>query len=73
MRQHSRPEVQIKAAGGVRTLDDLLYVMSIGVTRIGATATVAIMEEAKSRGIGEEPIEVEVKPMAGASTNGAAY
>ncbi|KAG7294178.1 hypothetical protein NEMBOFW57_004248 [Staphylotrichum longicolle] len=46
MRQHSKPEVQIKAAGGVRTLDDLLHVMSLGVTRIGATATVAIMEEA---------------------------
>lgn len=71
MRQYSKPGVQIKAAGGVRTLDDLLYVMSIGVTRIGATATVAIMEEAKRRGIGNEPSEVEVKPMAGATTNGA--
>jgi deoxyribose-phosphate aldolase len=73
MRRHSKPEVQIKAAGGVRTLDDLLYVMSIGVTRIGATATVAIMEEAERRGIGDEPSEVEVKPMAGATTNGGAY
>ena len=63
MRQHSKPCVQIKAAGGVRTLDDLLYVMSIGVTRIGATATVEIIEEAKRRGIGEKPTEVEVKPM----------
>jgi deoxyribose-phosphate aldolase len=51
----------------------LLYVMSIGVTRIGATATVAIMEEAERRGIGDEPSEVEVKPMAGATTNGGAY
>lgn len=72
MRKHSKPSVQIKAAGGVRTLDDLLYVMSIGVTRIGATATVAILEEAKKRGIGETPVEVEVKPMAGAS-DGSAY
>lgn len=72
MRKHSKPSVQIKAAGGVRTLDDLLYVMSIGVTRIGATATVAIMEQAKKRGIGETPVEVEVKPMAGAS-DGSAY
>ncbi|KAH8801456.1 hypothetical protein F5884DRAFT_514667 [Xylogone sp. PMI_703] len=63
MRQHAKPEVQIKAAGGVRTLDDLLYVMSIGVTRIGATATVSMLEEARKRGIGEEPVEVEVKPM----------
>lgn len=73
MRKHSKPGVQIKAAGGVRTLDDLLYVMSIGVTRIGATATVAILEAAKERGIAQEPVEVEVKPMAGATENGGAY
>lgn len=63
MRQHSGPEVQIKAAGGVRTLDDLLHVMSIGVTRIGATATVAILDEARKRGIGNEPVTVTFKPV----------
>jgi len=51
MRKHSAPQVQIKAAGGVRTLDDLLRVRSIGVTRIGATATATILDEAKQRGI----------------------
>jgi len=50
MRKHSVPEVQIKAAGGVRTLDDLLRVRAIGVTRIGATATEAMLDEAKKRG-----------------------
>ena len=50
MRQHTAPEVQIKAAGGVRTLDDLLRVRALGVTRIGATATEPILEEAKKRG-----------------------
>jgi deoxyribose-phosphate aldolase len=49
MRKHSAPEVQIKAAGGVRTLDDLLRVRELGVTRIGATATVAILEAARQR------------------------
>jgi deoxyribose-phosphate aldolase len=49
MRKHSAPNVQVKAAGGVRTLDDLLKVKALGVTRIGATATVAIIEEAKKR------------------------
>jgi deoxyribose-phosphate aldolase len=49
MRRHSAPEVQIKAAGGVRTLDDLLKVKALGVTRVGATATVAMLEEAKKR------------------------
>lgn len=50
MRKHSAPEVQVKAAGGVRTLDDLLRVLSLGVTRIGATATESMLEEAKRRG-----------------------
>ncbi len=50
MRQHSAAEVQIKAAGGVRTLDDVLRVRSLGVTRIGATATAAILEAARQRG-----------------------
>ena len=63
MRKHSKPEVQVKAAGGVRSLDDLLHVMSLGVTRIGATATVAIMEEAVSRGITDQPSRVEFMPM----------
>jgi deoxyribose-phosphate aldolase len=58
MREHSGQVVQIKAAGGVRTLDDLLLVRSLGVTRVGATATVAIMEEAKARGITDTPTEV---------------
>ena len=59
MRQHCPPGVQIKAAGGVRTLDDLLLVRSLGVTRIGATATAAILEEAKKRGIGDKPVSID--------------
>ncbi len=50
MRQHSAPEVQVKAAGGVRTLDRLLRVRELGVTRCGATATAAMLEEARTRG-----------------------
>ncbi len=49
MRKHSAPNVQIKAAGGVRTLDDVLRVRELGVTRVGATATIAILEDAKKR------------------------
>ena len=59
MRASCPPSVQIKAAGGVRTLDDLLLVRSLGVTRIGATATAAMLEEAKKRGIGEKPVTME--------------
>jgi deoxyribose-phosphate aldolase len=49
MRKYCNPSVQIKAAGGVRNLDQLLKVKEIGVTRVGATATEAIIEEAKKR------------------------
>jgi deoxyribose-phosphate aldolase len=43
MRKHTDPTIEIKAAGGVRTLKDTLKVRSWGVTRIGATATEAIV------------------------------
>ncbi|MGD0463698.1 MAG: deoxyribose-phosphate aldolase [Tepidisphaeraceae bacterium] len=49
MRKHCPPSVQIKAAGRVRTLDDLLNVREFGVTRIGATATAVILEDARKR------------------------
>lgn len=49
MRKYSSPEVEIKAAGGLRTLDDVLRVKKIGVTRVGASATEAILTEAKKR------------------------
>ncbi len=49
MRKYSSPDVQVKAAGGVRTLDDLLKVKSWGVSRVGATATIAMLEAARER------------------------
>jgi deoxyribose-phosphate aldolase len=49
MRKHSGPKVQVKCAGGVRTLDDLLKMKAAGATRSGATATEAMLEEAKIR------------------------
>jgi deoxyribose-phosphate aldolase len=47
MRMYASEEVQVKAAGGVRTLEDLLRVKRLGVTRVGATATAAIIDAAK--------------------------
>jgi deoxyribose-phosphate aldolase len=49
MRKHSPPQVQVKAAGGVRTLDRLLEVRALGVTRVGATRTVTMLDECKQR------------------------
>jgi deoxyribose-phosphate aldolase len=47
MRRCSPPQVQVKAAGGVRTYERLLAVRALGVTRVGATATRAILDECK--------------------------
>ncbi|MBC7257427.1 MAG: deoxyribose-phosphate aldolase, partial [Chloroflexi bacterium] len=49
MRQYSPPQVRIKAAGGVRTFDALLEVREIGVSRVGASRTVEILDECKRR------------------------
>ena len=52
MRANTSPHVQVKAAGGVRTLDALLEVMNVGVTRIGATTTSTILDDFKARKAG---------------------
>ena len=49
MRTYCNPEIQIKAAGGIKNLDQVLKMRELGVTRIGATTTVEILEEAKHR------------------------
>lgn len=49
MRRYSGPQVQVKCAGGVRTLDDLLRMREAGATRSGATVTAAILDEAAKR------------------------
>jgi deoxyribose-phosphate aldolase len=60
MRAHLPPGVQIKAAGGVRTLDALLEVRSIGVSRAGATQTAKMLRDCQRRlGL---PLEAELAP-----------
>ena len=49
MRMHAPAHVKVKAAGGVRTYDRLLAVRALGVTRVGATATKAILDDCKLR------------------------
>jgi deoxyribose-phosphate aldolase len=49
MREHAPSRVQVKAAGGVRSLARLFEVRDLGVTRVGATRTVEILEECKKR------------------------
>lgn len=49
MVEHTPDHVEVKAAGGVRTLDALLEVRAIGVTRVGASRTADILDECKRR------------------------
>jgi deoxyribose-phosphate aldolase len=49
MRKYSGSDVQVKCAGGVRTLDDLLKMRAAGATRSGATATETMLNEAITR------------------------
>ncbi|WP_417738273.1 deoxyribose-phosphate aldolase [Rosistilla oblonga] len=58
MREKSAPEVQVKAAGGVRDLDRLLEVRDLGVTRVGASATQTILDECRRR-LKLEPIDFD--------------
>jgi deoxyribose-phosphate aldolase len=60
MAAHVGPGVQVKAAGGVDTLDRVLDAIAAGATRVGTTATEAILREARERGIGDDEVEVEV-------------
>jgi deoxyribose-phosphate aldolase len=55
MRANVSASVQIKAAGGVRSLDTLLTLHAAGATRFGATATEAILAESAARERGERP------------------
>lgn len=52
MRRSVSPRVQVKAAHGIRTLDALVEMLEIGVTRVGATQTAAMLDEFKARKAG---------------------
>lgn len=61
MIENVRPPVQVKAAGGIRNLDTILKARELGVTRCGASATAAILDEAR-RQLGLPPIEAPTAP-----------
>jgi deoxyribose-phosphate aldolase len=63
MRKYSPANIQVKAAGGVRDLDTLLGIRDLGVSRVGTSNTVAILEECRNR-LGLEPLSPAVAPAA---------
>lgn len=48
MRRAVGPEMGVKAAGGIRTYEDARAMVAAGATRIGASAGVKILQQAKS-------------------------
>ena len=61
MRASTPDHIKVKAAGGIRTLKDLILVRSLGVSRIGATATAAILDEAADRLDRNEDLEALIE------------
>ncbi len=53
MRESVSPRVRVKAAGGIRDLDSVLLIRSLGCSRFGCTATTHIMESCRKR-LGED-------------------
>ena len=47
MRENCKTGIQIKAAGGIRTLERAIEVKKLGCSRVGASATVDILERLK--------------------------
>lgn len=48
MRATVGPKLGVKAAGGIRTYDDVMKMVAAGATRIGTSAGVRIMEQARA-------------------------
>ncbi|MDC0288451.1 deoxyribose-phosphate aldolase [Rubripirellula sp.] len=66
MLAHRTLPTQVKAAGGVRDLETLLKVRDMGVSRVGASATAAILDPARQQ-LGLEPVKYQ------SSADGSGY
>lgn len=53
LRQEAPEGLAVKASGGIRTLEDALDILNAGASRLGVSASVAIMEEAENGGLQE--------------------
>jgi deoxyribose-phosphate aldolase len=49
MRNHCPPQVAVKAAGGIRTLEAALLLREAGATRLGCSKTAEVLEECRRR------------------------
>lgn len=49
MRKHAAPHVQVKASGGIRDLDTVLSMRSLGATRCGISRTAPVLDDLRGR------------------------
>jgi deoxyribose-phosphate aldolase len=49
MRQECNPQIQVKAAGGIRDVETFLAMIEAGATRIGTSSGIKIIEDLKKR------------------------
>ena len=52
MKQYAGSDVQVKAAGGIRSWAEAKAMIEAGATRLGTSSGVKIIEEMKAEGIG---------------------
>ncbi len=53
LREEAPEGLAVKASGGIKTLDDALDILNAGASRLGMSASVAVMEEAEGGGLQE--------------------
>src|SRR5215212_9245345 len=53
LREEAPEGLAVKASGGIRTLEDALDILNAGASRLGMSASVAVMEEAEGGGLQE--------------------
>lgn len=51
MKKYAGPEVQVKAAGGIRSWDSARAMIEAGATRLGTSSGIAIIEQMRAAGI----------------------
>src|SRR5918997_1662826 len=53
LREEAPEGLAVKASGGIKTLEDALDILNAGASRLGMSASVAVMEEAEGGGLQE--------------------
>jgi deoxyribose-phosphate aldolase len=69
MRETVGPEMGVKAAGGIRNLADTVTMLGAGATRLGTSASIAILDEAAAALAGGLPQPIPAPRVAGRASH----